>query len=259
MSHGGGGGFGHSGGHHGGHGGHHSGGHPDQSPNWNSALQGERPGGKFITSLPNPTIVPIFLAIGVFLLMLAPFVIEWDYDSLPWVKHSTEEAAAPSQPDASVQADRDLLDATKNSMLQAQANIRAEAARQRSLAAAQEAGTDAEAQQAATQSSAQNAYQDQTQTQLAAQPQMQAQADQATQVQPQPYYQPNLMQAAPLTADPSQVQGQPYSGYSQNYAAPDQSYQTYVPSGQAYTSTGQSYTPSTPANPPTRFRVFAGR
>lgn len=133
MSHGGGGGFGHSGGHHGGHGGHHSGGHPDQSPNWNSALQGERPGGKFITSLPNPTIVPIFLAIGVFLLMLAPFVIEWDYDSLPWVKHSTEEAAAPSQPDASVQADRDLLDATKNSMLQAQANIRAEAARQRSL------------------------------------------------------------------------------------------------------------------------------
>ena len=74
-----------SGGGHG-HCGHHGvqGGHPDQSPGWNSALQG---GDKPITSLPNPTILPIFFALFVFVLMLLPFVINWDADGveLPWV------------------------------------------------------------------------------------------------------------------------------------------------------------------------------
>ncbi|MBP6747869.1 hypothetical protein KA344_21755 [bacterium] len=78
MSHTNGGGHGHSG-HHG-----VQGGHPDQSPGWNSALQG---GEKPITSLPNPTILPIFFALFVFVLMLLPFVINWDAEGveLPWV------------------------------------------------------------------------------------------------------------------------------------------------------------------------------
>ncbi|MDP3510899.1 MAG: hypothetical protein Q8T09_23225 [Candidatus Melainabacteria bacterium] len=94
-----------SGGGHG-HGGHHGvqGGHPDQSPGWNSALQGgQRP----ITSLPNPTILPIFFALFVFVLMLLPFVINWDADGveLPWVhkrnqlsqEQSLQQQAGPQE------------------------------------------------------------------------------------------------------------------------------------------------------------------
>ncbi|CAN5304861.1 hypothetical protein BH11CYA1_BH11CYA1_45150 [soil metagenome] len=90
MSHTGGGGHGH-GGHHGLHGGH-----PDQSAGWNSALQGE---GKPITSLPNPTIMPIIMALVVFVIMLLPFVINWDADGVefPGMPKRPQAAAQPQQ------------------------------------------------------------------------------------------------------------------------------------------------------------------
>lgn len=85
-----------SGGGHG-HGGHHGvqGGHPDQSAGWSSALQG---GNKPITSLPNPTILPIFFALFVFVLMLLPFCINWDAEGveLPWA-HKQNKAALEQQ------------------------------------------------------------------------------------------------------------------------------------------------------------------
>lgn len=88
MSHHGGGGGGH--GHMGGH-------HPDQSPGWNQAMQGEK--GKAITSLPNPTIVPIFGALLVFGIMLLPFVVNWGDGGieLPWVTQQRENAAREEQ------------------------------------------------------------------------------------------------------------------------------------------------------------------
>lgn len=83
---------------------HHSGGgsgglpghHPDQSPGWSSALQGE---GKPITSLPNPTIIPIFGALIVFGIMLLPFVINWGDGGveLPWVTQQRENAELAEQ------------------------------------------------------------------------------------------------------------------------------------------------------------------
>jgi hypothetical protein len=46
---------------------------------------------KPITSLPNPTVVPIFLALFVFIIMLLPFVINWDEGlELPWVTKQRE-------------------------------------------------------------------------------------------------------------------------------------------------------------------------
>lgn len=80
----------HTGGGHG-HGGHHGvqGGHPDQSASWSSALQGgERP----ITSLPNPTILPIFFALVVFVIMLLPFIINWGEGGveLPWAHKQSQ-------------------------------------------------------------------------------------------------------------------------------------------------------------------------
>jgi hypothetical protein len=77
MSHGGGGGgFGHGGGvsHGGGHHGVHGGGHPDQLPSWNSAMQGGKRSGRFANFSPKP----IFFALGVFSVMLVPFVLDWD-------------------------------------------------------------------------------------------------------------------------------------------------------------------------------------
>ena len=80
----------HTGGGHG-HGGHHGvqGGHPDQSAAWSSALQG---GDKPITSLPNPTIMPIFCALVVFVIMLLPFVINWGEGGveLPWAHKQSQ-------------------------------------------------------------------------------------------------------------------------------------------------------------------------
>lgn len=80
----------HTGGGHG-HGGHHGvqGGHPDQSAAWSSALQG---GDKPITSLPNPTIMPIFCALVVFVIMLLPFIINWGEDGveLPWAHKQSQ-------------------------------------------------------------------------------------------------------------------------------------------------------------------------
>lgn len=263
MSHFGGGGGGHGGhggfGHHGGHsGGHHSGGHPDQSPNWNSALQGEGKTGKFLTSLPNPTVVPIILALCVFMVMLLPFVIEWDWENLPWNKQSQEQESQP-EATASVQADRELLDATKNSMIQAQASARAALLKQQQMAAAEQAGVDMNSQEQsqATAQQNDNSYQDQTQAQLQAQ----------TQAPPQNYYpQSNYMQpqqsGAPLTAAPGLMQG--YSNVDQSYGQGYQG-QNYAPqgydtsySGQSYGSDRTTYTPTTPVGQH-RFRVFAGR
>jgi len=80
----------HTGGGHG-HGGHHGvqGGHPDQSAAWSSALQG---GEKPITSLPNPTILPIFFALVVFVIMLLPFIINWGEGGveLPWAHKQSQ-------------------------------------------------------------------------------------------------------------------------------------------------------------------------
>jgi hypothetical protein len=80
----------HTGGGHG-HGGHHGvqGGHPNQSAAWSSALQG---GDKPITSLPNPTILPIFFALLVFVIMLLPFIINWGEDGveLPWANKQSQ-------------------------------------------------------------------------------------------------------------------------------------------------------------------------
>lgn len=73
-------------------GGHHGsqGGHPSQGSGWSSALKG---GQKPITSLPNPTVVPIFFALFVFVIMLLPFVINWDEGiELPWVTTQREAA-----------------------------------------------------------------------------------------------------------------------------------------------------------------------
>lgn len=281
--HGGHGGFGHHGGHHSG--GHHSGGHPDQSPNWNSALQGERKNGKFLTSLPNPTVVPIILAFCVFMVMLLPFVIEWDWENLPWNKQSqSQDQEAQPEATASVQADRELLDATKNSMIQAQASARAAILKQQQMAAAEQAGVDVNAQgqsqsqgmgqgtgqglsqgmgqglsqeQIQQQPAADNGYQDQTQAQL-----------QASQMsgQPQAYYPQNNYQpqqsGAPLTAAPGLATG--YSSYDQGYGQgyqaqnyPGQSYDTSY-SSQSYGSDRSTYTPTTPVGQH-RFRVFAGR
>lgn len=223
MSHFGGGHGGH-GGHapHSGHGGHHAGGHPDQSPLWNSALQGGGKQGKLITSLPNPTVVPIFLALGVFLIMLLPFIIEWDYDMLPWMNHQQAEEAPQNQvTDAGTQADRDLLDATKNSMLQAQYAAHAEAAANARAMAAQEAGVEGqyEAQSTPPTASYSTAYQQAGQTDY-------------QQNQPDQQNQPN---------QPNQQTYLPQGTSSDN--------------GYAAFSSGTGYD----APPAGRFRVFAGR
>ncbi len=71
--------------------------HPDQSPGWSSALQGEK--NKPITSLPNPTIVPIIGALVVFLIMLLPFIINWGDGGieLPWVTQKRVDAEREAQ------------------------------------------------------------------------------------------------------------------------------------------------------------------
>lgn len=233
MSHFGGGHGGH-GGHapHCGHGGHHAGGHPDQSPLWNSAVQGGGKQSKFITALPNPTIMPIFLALGVFLIMLLPFIIEWDYDMLPWMNHQQAEETSQNQvQDAGVQADRDLLDATKNSMLQAQYAAHAEAAANARAMAAEEAG-----------------------------------------VNPQYASQEQLPAASSEQQAPYQVQNQgnqnyyPAASYSPTYQQAGQSnyQQTYVPppgssADNGYGSGSGGGGGGFDSPPAGRFRVFAGR
>lgn len=77
MSHGGGGGFGH-GGHHGGHHGLHSthGGEPQASASWNMAYAGsERKG---FARIAGGGLWPIFLGLFVFVVMLLPFVLDWE-------------------------------------------------------------------------------------------------------------------------------------------------------------------------------------
>ncbi len=72
--------------------------HPDQSPSWSSALQGAK-NNKPITSLPNPTIVPIIGALVVFLIMLLPFIINWGDGGieLPWVTQRRVDAEREAQ------------------------------------------------------------------------------------------------------------------------------------------------------------------
>ncbi len=83
--------------HHNGGGGGIPGHHPDQSPGWSSALQGQK--NKPITSLPNPTIIPIIGALVVFLIMLLPFIIDWGDDGmeLPWVTQQRVNAEREAQ------------------------------------------------------------------------------------------------------------------------------------------------------------------
>lgn len=83
MSHStGGGGGGHGGGaHHGGHQGQ-MGGHPDQSPSWNTAVSsiGEKLKGKPLTlqNMPKQTLLPVIVALGVFVVLAIPYVINWN-------------------------------------------------------------------------------------------------------------------------------------------------------------------------------------
>ncbi|MBS1953750.1 MAG: hypothetical protein JST89_06190 [Cyanobacteria bacterium SZAS-4] len=80
-------------GHHGGAGGHHGmqSGHPNQSPGWNSALQGLKDGSPDYSM--NNAITPVIGAFVVFLLMFLGLAVDWN-DFLP-VKNCVPTTAEP--------------------------------------------------------------------------------------------------------------------------------------------------------------------